>query len=55
MNNKILFALWGVLFILCAGLGFLPEATGWTTAAAILFFLPPALLLHKGDKTRCCW
>ena len=50
MNQKVLFALWGVLFILCAGLGFLPEATGWMTALSILFFLPPALLLCKGDK-----
>ena len=50
MNRKVLFALWGVLFILCAGLGFLPEATGWMTALSILFFLPPALLLYKGDK-----
>ena len=50
MNQKVLFALWGVLFILCAGLGFLPEATGWMTALSILFFLPPALLLYKGDK-----
>ena len=50
MNQKVLFAFWGVLFILCAGLGFLPEATGWMTALSVLFFLPPALLLYKGDK-----
>ena len=50
MKKRILFAVWGGLFILCAGLGFLPEATGWMTAASVLFFLPPALLLYKGDR-----
>ena len=50
MNKKYLFILWGVLFVLCAGLGFLPETNGWMTAASVLFFLPPALLLYKGDR-----
>ena len=46
MNKRTLFALWGILFLLCAGLGFLPEPSGWTGAAALAFFLPPALLLQ---------
>ena len=54
MNKKTLFALWGVLFILCAGLGFIPEPQGFLkglmTALAVLFFLPPAWLLYKGDR-----
>ena len=50
MNKKYLFILWGVLFVLCAGLGFLPETSGWTTAASVLFFLPPALLLHTKER-----
>ena len=50
MNNKLLFILWGILFVLCAGLGFLPEVTGWMTALSLLFFLPPALLLAKKDR-----
>ena len=54
MNKKTLFALWGVLFILCAGLGFIPEPQGALkavmTAAAVLFFLPPAWLLYRGDR-----
>lgn len=49
MNKKMLFALWGGLFVLCAGLGFLPEATGFLkallTALAICFFVPPFWLL----------
>ena len=58
MNKKLLFALWGGLFILCAGLGFIPEPTGlWKgmmTALSVLFFIPGALLLNlaKQEKDR---
>ena len=54
MNKKVLFALWGVLFILCAALGFLPEPQGalkiLMTGLSVLFFLPPALLLYRSDR-----
>ncbi len=50
MRKKLLFVLWGVLFILCAGLGFVPEQTGLMTAVSLLFFLPPALLLWNGNR-----
>ena len=54
MNKKTLFALWGVLFILCAGFGFIPEPQGFLkglmTALAVLFFLPPVWLLYRGDR-----
>ena len=50
MKKNHLFALWGLLFILCAGLGFHPEETGWMTFVSLLFFLPPALLLHQGSR-----
>ena len=54
MNKKMLFTLWGVLFILCAGLGFIPAPTGAVkglmTALSVLFFLPPVLLLWKADR-----
>ena len=49
MNQKLLFVLWGALFILTAVLGYFPAAW-WTTALSVLFFLPPALLLHKGNR-----
>lgn len=60
-TNKILFALWAGLFIICAGLGFIPEPEGalrlFLTALAILFFLPPAVLLYRAranaDKALC--
>lgn len=50
MNHRILYAAWGGLFLLCAGLGFIPEPAGWVrgilTVLSLLFFLPPALLLR---------
>ena len=47
MNKTMLFTLWGVLFALCAALGFLPEQSWLTAAAAVTFFVPPAVLLYK--------
>ena len=56
MNLKTLFALWGGLFIVCAGLGFIPESTGPVrvilTAASLAFFVPPALILRRAVKGR---
>ena len=52
MNHKLLFALWGVLFIICAALGFMPEPSGALTAVSVLFFLPPALILYRAGKNR---
>ena len=53
MKKRFLYALWGALFILCAGLGFIPEPEGslrlLLTGLSLLFFLPPALLLYRGD------
>ena len=54
MKRKLLYALWGVLFILCAGLGFIPEPVPVQarimTALALIFFLPPAWLLYRGER-----
>ena len=56
MKNRFLYALWGALFILCAGLGFIPESDGGLkflrTGLSILFFLPPALLIWKARQER---
>ena len=56
MNYRFLYALWGALFILCAGLGFIPEPAGAVkvllTALSILFFLPPAALLWKARQAK---
>ncbi len=54
MNKNLLYALWGGLFILCAGLGFIPEPEGtlraFLTALSLCFFLPPALLLSQAIR-----
>ena len=56
MTQKILFALWGCLFILCAGLGFIPEPEGalrlLLTAVSLAFFLPPVLILQDAEKKQ---
>lgn len=56
MTKKVLFSLWGVLFIVCAGLGFIPEPAGilrgLLTGISVLFFVPPALLLYRAGKTQ---
>ena len=55
-DKSILKAQWVGLFILCALLGFVPQPTGankWLLMIfGILFFLPPALLLYQGYKTK---
>ena len=55
MKQKALFVLWGGLFILCAGLGFIPQPEGFLrglmTAAALGFFLVGWLILYRADKT----
>ena len=50
MKNKLIYILWCVLFIICAGLGFIPEPSGLKTALSLLFFLPPAVLLYRGTR-----
>ena len=62
MSNKLLYALWAVLFIICAGLGFILEPEGAlrtvSTIASLVFFLPPAVLVYRGRKADVklvCW
>ena len=54
MKKKTLYALWGGLFILCAGLGFIPEPQGvgktLMTLLAVAFFVPGGLLLYKAGQ-----
>jgi len=52
MTNRTLFALWGGLFALCAGLGLVPEPNLLTTLAALACFVPPALLLYRAGKKQ---
>lgn len=55
MKNSLLYILWGGLFAVCAGLGFIPEPEGAVrvllTVLAVFFFIPPVLLLWQAVKT----
>ena len=56
LNKYILLAIWIGMFILCAVLGYLPPQEGankWLLVIfAVLFFLPPALLVYKSRRDR---
>ena len=56
MKNKILYGLWGCLYILCVGLGTVDDPQGFGKVLLILtsliFFLPPAVLMHDAIKTE---
>ncbi len=58
MNDVIAYALWGALYAICTGLGFIQSPEGavkWALVAlSVAFFVPPGWLLWnataKGDK-----
>ena len=51
MNKKKWYIAWGVLYALCTGLSCIPEPEGVTAGlavtAALLFFVPPTMLLYR--------
>ena len=55
MNRKRIFALWGGLYALCAGLGFIPAPAGVLKALlavlAVAFFVPPLMIVY-GKSNR---
>lgn len=55
MKEKLLYAAWACLYILCVGLGFVSAPMGFgkflLIATAVIFFLPGALLLYEAWKT----
>lgn len=59
MTKKTTFVIWAGLYILCAGLGFIPGtsntvpagAQGILTALSLLFFLPPLYLVQTAKGT----
>ena len=54
MSKKTLYILWGLLFSICAALGFIPEPEGllryFMTALSVICFLPPAVLVYRARK-----
>ena len=55
MKKQVLFGLWAGLFIVCAGLGFIPEPEDGVrtalTLSAIFAFVPPAVLIWQACKS----
>jgi len=56
MKQRTLYTLWAAAFILCAGLGFIPEPGKnlqvLMTLVSALFFLPPVLLLCASARQQ---
>lgn len=56
MKKSSLMAVWGIFYIICAGLGFIPEPEGavriFLTVISVLFFVPPAILLYDAFSDR---
>ena len=56
MNKKFLTILWASLFIVCAGLGFIPERSETLqvlmTLLSLIFFLPPVLMLMDAGRMK---
>ena len=56
MSKKFSYTLWGALFILCAGLGFIPAPAGFLkflmVALSLAFFAVPACLVKQLEKER---
>ena len=55
MKEKLLYAVWACLYILCVGLSFVPNPAGFgkilLIATAVIFFLPGWMLLSESWKT----
>lgn len=55
MKEKVLYPVWGCLYILCVGLGLIPNAQGVGRVLLVLialsFFAPGTLLVYTGQKT----
>ena len=56
MQKKTLFILWAVLYLICAGLGFIPSPDGALRILMILLaiacFVPPLLLIRQKDPAN---
>ena len=56
MSNTVLYALWGALYVLCAGLGFITEPKNSTqilmTVFSLALFVPPFVLNYRAAKKK---
>lgn len=55
-ENTSYYIAWGALYVICAGLSFIPEPQGALNGLMLMlslgFFVPPALLLYRAVKQR---
>jgi hypothetical protein len=55
MKKWLLYTAWALMFVMCAVLGFIPNHKGvnyWIFLVfALLFFVPPAILIYNAVKT----
>ena len=55
MSNTVLYVLWGALYVLCAGLGFVADPGKGLrflmTALSVALFIPPMVLSHRSAET----
>ncbi len=56
MKRKLIYGLWGCLYILCVGLGFVKNPEGFgkilLTLTSLIFFLPGVYLLYDAFRTQ---
>ena len=54
MSKRTLYIIWGIFFVICAGLGFIPSPDGpayWIMFFfSLIFFISPAVLLYRAVK-----
>ena len=57
MKKSYIYAIWGVLYCICVGLGFVPNPAGFgkvlLVLTSLIFFLPPFYLLWQARKEKC--
>ena len=56
MKEKMLYSIWGTMYILCAGLGFILQRNAFVSAMltilSVLFFVPGAVLLYDALREK---
>ena len=56
VKKSVVYAIWGVLYCICVGLGFVQEPAGFgkilLVLTSLIFFLPPAYLLWQARKEK---
>ena len=54
MKKSVIYALWGILYAICVGLGFVKNAEGYGKVllilSALICFLPPFYLVFRAKK-----